>query len=67
MSDPKRYNAPPEIVENPNVQQAIKILGAVLMLTKAKGLETNFSMVDEFGVTHQFHLDISENKILVNE
>ena len=67
MNKAKRYNAPLSVVQNENVQRAIKILGAALMLTKTKGLETTFSMVDEFNVSHQYHLDISENKILVNE
>lgn len=65
MSNPKRYNAPLTLVQNENVQHAIKVLGAALMLTKTKGLETNFTMVDENGVEHQYHLDISENRIFV--
>lgn len=67
MNKPKRYAPPRELLQNENVQQAIKVLGAVLMLTKTKGMETTFSMVDEFGVSHQYHLDISENQIIVAE
>lgn len=67
MDKPKRYTPSREMLQNENIQQAIKVLGAALMLTKTKGLETTFTMVDEFGVNHQYHLDISENKILLPE
>lgn len=60
-----RNNAPPEMVQNENIQKAIKILGATLMVTKTKGLETTFYLVDQFGVKHQYHLDISEQIIMV--
>ena len=65
MNRPKRYNPPPELLENENVQKAIKILGAALMLTKSKGMESNFVLQDEFGVTHRYHLDISEKSNLI--
>lgn len=61
---PKRYVPPRALLENENVQTAIKILGAALMLVGSKGLETTFTLVDEFGVNHQYHLDISENQII---
>jgi hypothetical protein len=61
----KRYSPPEDILNDANVQTAIKVLGAVLMATKTKGLETDFPMVDQFGVTHQYHLDISEKNILL--
>lgn len=64
---PKRYAPPREMLQNENVQKAIKILGAALMLTKAPGLETTFTLVDEFDVNHTYHLDISEQRILINE
>lgn len=67
MNQPKRYAPPRELLQNENIQKAIKVLGAALMLTKTKGLETTFHMVDEFGVDHQFHLDISENRIITSE
>lgn len=65
MSDFKK--APRAVVRHPNVQTAIKILGSVVMATKSEMLDTTFSLVDEFGVSHQFHLTISENKIFVPE
>jgi len=61
----KRYSPPEDILNDANVQTAIKVLGTVLMATKTKGLETDYTMTDEFGITHQFHLDISEKNILL--
>lgn len=65
MANLRRYSPPEDILNNENVQMAIKVLGAVLMGTKTKGLETNFFMTDELGVEHQYHLDVSENRIIV--
>lgn len=64
---PKRYAPPREMLQNENIQKAIKILGAALMLTKSPGLETTFTLVDEAGAEHTYHLDISEQKIITSE
>jgi len=43
------------------VKQALQILGAMLIATKAKDLEADFVMSDESGISsHQFHVEISE-------
>jgi hypothetical protein len=62
---PSFKKAPRAVVQHPNVQAAVKILGTVVMATKCSELDTTFNLVDEFGVSHQFHLNIKENKILL--
>ena len=65
----KAYNRQPKqapsrtLLQNENVQKAIKILGAALMLTKSAELETTFTLVDELNVGHQYHLQIKEQII----
>ncbi len=51
------------LLQNENMQKAIKILGAALMLTKSGELETTFTLVDELNVEHQYHLQIKEQII----
>lgn len=61
---PKRYHPHPRIAENPLVQQAFQVLGALLIATKSKDLEADFVMSDEAGISsHQFHVEITEVEV----
>lgn len=60
MSDPKRYHPPERISDHPAIQQAFTALGAVLIATKSKDLEADFTMEDEAGHKHQFHVEVAE-------
>jgi hypothetical protein len=46
------------------VQDAFKILGAMLIATKGKDLEADFTMAGEDGA-HQFHVEVTE--VPINE
>lgn len=57
----KRYHPPARIANHPMIQQAFRVMGAVLIATKAKDLEADFVMSDESGTSsHQFHVEITE-------
>lgn len=57
----KRYHPPARIATHPMVQQSLRVLGAMLIATKAKDLEADFVMSDESGISsHQFHVEITE-------
>jgi hypothetical protein len=57
----RRYHPPAAIADHPMIQQAFRVMGAVLIATKAKDLEADFVMSDESGASsHQFHVEITE-------
>jgi hypothetical protein len=57
----KRYHLENKATQLPQVQEAFKLLGALLIATNAKDLESDFSMEDkDTGKLRQFHLEIAE-------
>lgn len=62
MSDgPKRYHPPARIAEHPMIQNAFRVMGAMLIATGGKDLEADFVMSDESGVSsHQFHVEVTK-------
>jgi len=60
----KRYHPPERIADHPMIKQAFRVMGAVLIATKAKDLEADFVMSDESGTSvHQFHVEITEVEV----
>lgn len=57
----RRYHPPARIANHPMVVNAFRVIGAMLIATKGKDLEADFTMASEDGTSmHQFHIEVTE-------